>query len=314
MFGISIKTLVFVLFVFASLFEGNLLSFNDQNQTTLMFVGDVMMARGVEYKIQKYGQGDFKFPFFKIQSFLTGADLLFGNLEGPISNRGVKVGSIYSFRMNPMAIEGLKYAGFDVLSLANNHAFDYSRIAIEDTLKILKDNGIDYVGAGFNKKEAYTPLIKTIKETKIAFLAFTNLGTRNWEAGENQTGIAWLDESNLIKSIGEARQKADIVIISFHMGEEYKTEADETQKYWAHLAIDNGADLVIGHHPHVIQEIERYKDKYIAYSLGNFVFDQDFSQEVKEGLILKVIIRNKKIFKAEPIKIKINNYFQPELF
>jgi poly-gamma-glutamate synthesis protein (capsule biosynthesis protein) len=314
MFGISIKTFIFVLFVFASLFEGNFLSFNDQREITLMFVGDIMMARGVEYKIQKYGQGDFKFPFLKIQPFISEADLLFGNLEGPISNKGVRVGSVYSFRMNPEVIEGLKYAGFDILSLANNHMFDYSRIAIEDTLKILKDSGIDYVGAGFNKKEVYTPLIRTIKETKIALLAFTNLGTRNWEAGESQAGIAWLDENNLIKSIKEAKQKADIIIISFHIGEEYKTEADERQKYWAHLAIDNGADLVIGHHPHVIQEIEKYKNKYIAYSLGNFVFDQDFSKEVREGLILKVIIRNKKIFKVEPIKIKINNYFQPELF
>lgn len=104
-----------------------------------------------------------------------------------------------------------------------------------------------------------------------------------------------------------------MVIVSFHFGEEYQSKSNSIQKFWAKLAIDSGADLVIGHHPHVIQEIEKYKGKYIAYSLGNFVFDQGFSQETMRGLLLKVIIENGKIKEVIPIEIKINKFFQPEI-
>jgi poly-gamma-glutamate capsule biosynthesis protein CapA/YwtB (metallophosphatase superfamily)/DNA-binding beta-propeller fold protein YncE len=280
---------------------------------TLFFVGDVMLDREVKKAIEKYGEGDFKFSFLKISPLLKEADILVGNLEGPVSDKGKKVGSIYSFRMDPKAIEGLKFAGFDILSLANNHIFDYGREALEDTFLRLQDAGIDYLGGGFNEIEACSPKIKEIKGTKIAFLAFTNLGSPFWQAKSATSGICWLDKENLEKGIKGAKNKADLVIVLFHFGNEYEKKPNIEQKDFAHFAIDSGADLVVGDHPHVIQEIEEYKGKYITYSLGNFVFDQAFSKETMEGLVLKVIVEEKKIKEVSQIKFEINQYFQPEI-
>ena len=184
---------------------------------------------------------------------------------------------------------------------------------MEDTFLRLREAQIDYVGGGFNEKEAYSPVIKEIRGIKIALLAYTNLGSENWKAQKDRPGIAWLEEERLREDIKTAKEKADLVIVSFHFGEEYQTKSNSLQKFWAHLSIDSGADLVIGHHPHVVQEIEEYRGKYIAYSLGNFIFDQGFSKETMEGLLLKVIIENTKIKEVIPIEIQINKYFQPEI-
>jgi len=292
----------------------------NKEEITLMLVGDIMLDRGVEYMVEKYDDGDFKFPFLKIADELKKADILFGNLEGPISDKGTKVGSIYSFRNDPKAIEGLSYAGFDVISLANNHAFDYGREALEDTFLRLKTAGIDYVGAGFNEGEAYggsTPVIKEIEGTKIGFLAYTNLGPETWKATERNSGIAWINENDfekIKKDIENAKSQADILIVSLHSGEEYLSELTQFQIEFSKAAIDAGANIVIGHHPHVIQRNEKYKDGWIFYSLGNFVFDQAFSEKTMQGQIVEVLIENGKIKEVIPKEVKINNYFQPEVF
>lgn len=278
----------------------------------LMFVGDIMLDRGVEYMVKKYGEGDYSFPFLKIADYLEKADILFGNLESPISDRGKKVGSIYSFRARPEAIEGLEYAGFDIVSVANNHIFDYGKEAVEDSFKRLREAGIDFAGGGFSEKEACSPIIKEIKGIKIGFLAFTNLGSLTWQAKEDLSGICWLDEK-IKERIKEAKENSDLVIVSLHSGEEYQSQPTSEQRYFSHLAIDAGADLVVGHHSHVVQLIERYKQGYIAYSLGNFVFDQGFSEETMKGLLLEVLIKNAKIEKVIPREIKINKLFQPEI-
>jgi len=280
---------------------------------TLIFVGDIMLDRGVELAVKKYGNGDFKFPFLKIADSLREANILFGNLEGPISDKGVKVGSIYSFRADPESIEGLKFAGFDVLSLANNHIFDYGREAMEDTFLRLEKVGINYIGGGFNENEAYSPTLKEVKGVKIAFLAYTNLGSPYWSAKGDKSGIAWLTEEKLKEGVEKAKENADLVIVSMHFGDEYKLSSNSEQKYFAHLAIDSGANLVIGHHSHIVQEIEKYKNGYIVYSLGNFIFDQNFSEETMKGLMLKVLVKDDKIKEVIPIEIKINRFFQPEI-
>lgn len=280
---------------------------------TLMFVGDIMLDRGVEYLIKKYGNNDWRFPFSQIADFLQPADILIGNLEGPISDKGQKVGSIYSFRSNPAATDGLTFAGFDILSIANNHVFDYGRMAMEDSFLRLKENGIDYIGGGFNESEAYSPIVKEIKGVKIAFLAYTNLGSPNWAARDDKSGIAWLEKEKMEEEIKKAKDKADLVIISFHYGEEYAAEPNQFQISISQTAIDAGADLVVGHHPHVVQKVEQYKKGWIAYSLGNFVFDQSFSEKTMTGLLLKVLIENDEIKEAIPIGVKINKYFQPEI-
>lgn len=281
------------------------------NTQTLMLVGDIMLSRAVGEKMKK--ENNWHWPFLKIADYLEEADLLFGNLEGPISDKGRNVGSIYSFRADPQVIEGLKYAGFEILSVANNHLGDWGKEAMEDTFRILKENGIDYVGGGYNEVEAHSPIIKELDRNKIAFLAYTDLGSRYWMARGNNSGIAWIDKERIQEDIKRAKIQAGIVIVSIHTGEEYAIHSNAIQRSLARTAVEAGADLVIGHHPHVIQEIEKHKDSYITYSLGNFVFDQTFSLETKHGWILKILIESGKIKKVMPIDIEISNDFQPAL-
>ncbi|MDI6883217.1 MAG: CapA family protein [Patescibacteria group bacterium] len=288
----------------------------EDSKITVLAVGDIMLDRGVEYIIKTKGEGDYKFPFLRIAQDLEKADILFGNLEGPISDKGERVGSQYSFRAEPESIEGLTFAGFDVLSLANNHLLDYGREALESTMRILNRNKIIFVGAGFEEKEAFSVKIKEIKGTKIGFLAFTNLGPEIWKASQENSGIAWFSERDIEKvkqDIKKTKEKVNVLIVSFHSGEEYTEEPTPSQIYFARSFIESGADLVLGHHPHVIQRIEKYQSGWIAYSLGNFVFDQGFSQETMEGLMLEIIIENKKIKELNPQKIKISELFQPYL-
>jgi len=280
----------------------------------LFAVGDIMFDRGVELNIKKNGNGDFRFPFLRIADDLQKADILFGNLEGPVSNQGRNVGSIYSFRADPKVIEGLKYAGFDVLSLANNHMFDYGREALEDTFKRLEEADIDYIGAGLNEQEAYSPLIKEVNGTKIAFLAYTDLGPESWKATEEYSGMAWINEEDMeiIKNdIEKAKQESDILVVSLHSGNEYSIIPSFFQSYFFKACIDAGADIGIGHHPHVVQDIEEYGNGWIAYSLGNFVFDQGFSEETMESCLLRITIKDKKIKEVSSQKIKISDLFQP---
>ena len=298
----------------ASLSNTKLKEINVLNETkvSLLFVGDIMLSRGVAGQIKKNNPD---YPFLLAADITQEADLAFGNLEGPISSRGEKQGSIYSFRADPSVVEGLKFAGFDILSLANNHIFDYGSTALLDTISYLGENNIDSVGAGKYFSEANQPVIKEIKNTKIAFLAYTNLYPRSLAAEEETPGISLFELEGIKKNIHQLKEikKADIVIISLHWGEEYQNRSNEAQQKIAHGLAEAGADLIIGHHPHVIQEIEFYKGSWIAYSLGNFIFDQSFSPETMEGLALSVDIKNKEISKIQPLRVRINNTFQPEI-
>jgi poly-gamma-glutamate capsule biosynthesis protein CapA/YwtB (metallophosphatase superfamily) len=294
----------------------------EKEEIKIILVGDIMLNRGVKDMIDKYGGGDFKFPFLKIADYLNEADIVFGNLEGAISDKGRKVGSINSFRFNPKSTEGLTFAGFDILSVANNHTLDYTSEALTDTFSKLKEVGIGYVGGGVNATEAGLPVIKEINgstespPTKIAFLAYTNLGVPAWLPSESSPGINVVDEENIeeIKEqIKAAKQKADILIVSLHAGNEYTQNLTKFQTDFSKAVIDAGADLVVGHHPHVVQPLGEYGQGYIAYSLGNFIFDQDFSEETMKGLLLKVTIGDNQIKEVVPVGIKINNFFQPEI-
>lgn len=285
----------------------------EDSTLSLFFVGDIMLDRGVESMVDNYGKGDFRFPFLKIKEDLERADILFGNLEGPISERGLDVGGLYSFRFNPKSIEGIVYAGFDILSLANNHMIDHQAVALEDTMDILKENSIEYVGAGFNEEEAFPLKIIEKEEVKIGFLAFTDLCPLVWRASENSSGIACIEDTEeVIEKIRESKNSSDILIVSLHSGVEYREDPSPAKTSFFKKCIDSGADLVVGHHPHVVQKTEKYNQGWIAYSLGNFVFDQSFSQETMESVILKVEIKNKKIEQVSTENLIINQYFQPE--
>ncbi len=284
---------------------------DDSKPVTLLFVGDIMLSRLIGDIMAR--NNDWRYPFLETADFLKNADITFGNLEGPISARGTKVGSIYSFRSDPRAIEGLMYAGFDVLSIANNHIWDYGADAVRDTLTILKDAGIGVIGGGMNYQEAHAPLIKETSGVKIAFLGYTDLIPSSLDSKTARPVIAFLDIDRAISDVKEARKLADLVVVSLHWGNEYEITPNHNQERIAKSLIDAGAQLIIGHHPHVVQPIEEYGGGYIAYSLGNFVFDQNFSPETKKGLALKVILKNKKISQMMPVEITFTSSFQPYL-
>lgn len=277
----------------------------------LMFVGDIMLSRNVGKTM--LSKKDFQWPFLKIGEHTRKANIFFGNLEGPISDKGYNVGSIYSFRADPKSAQSLIFAGFDVLSVANNHIGDWTRLAMEDTLRILKENNIEYAGGGFSQKEARSAKIVEVKGMKFAFLGYTAIGPKTTEAKGEKSGIAWLDKKAMVHDIAEAKNISDFVIVSAHFGEEYQTQSNKSQQDFAHTAIDSGAKLFIGHHPHVIQETEKYKDGFIAYSLGNFIFDQNFSKETMQGLLLTVRVRNKDIAEIVQTKVNISPEFQVSL-
>lgn len=286
----------------------------EKTQITFFAAGDIMLDRGVEYKIEKIGNGDFKFPFLKIADELKKADIIFGNLESVISDKGRNVGSVNSFRADPKAVEGLVYAGFDIVSVCNNHALDYTGEALEDSLKRLKTAGIKHVGAGFSEKEAFSSKILEVKNTKFGFLAYSNLGSKYWRAEGENSGIATVSDNDLKeikKEVSEAKKEVDILVVSFHWGDEYSASPNGFQELWGRAIIDAGADLVLGHHPHVGQPLEKYNNGWIAYSLGNFVFDQWFSKETMQGFLLEMKIENKKIKEARLRQVIINNDFQP---
>lgn len=260
--------------------------------TKIYFVGDIMLNRGVESSVNKNFNGDF-YELFKNTSVLKEADILFGNLEGPISSVGNNVGSKYSFRMSPNVLPAIKKVGFNMFSFANNHVGDWNVSAFENTLSLLRENEISFTGAGINKTEARQPTIIKKNNTSFGFLGFSDVGPKWMEAKENKSGILLVDDPDFSSIISQAKEKVDVLIVSIHFGVEYEKVHNKKQEKVARLAIDSGADMIIGHHPHVVQDVEYYKDKPIFYSLGNFIFDQHFSRETMRGLVVMTTFEGK---------------------
>jgi LAS superfamily LD-carboxypeptidase LdcB len=279
--------------------------------TKIYFVGDIMLARGVESSVNKNFNGDFS-ELFKNVPELKEADILFGNLEGPISNNGNNVGSIYSFRHKLLILPALKEAGFDVLSFANNHVGDWNVKAFNDTLTHLKDYGILVTGAGENKVVAETPAIIEKNDIRFGFIGFSDVGPNWMQAKESSSGILLASDPNYASIISKAKEDCDFLFVSIHFGEEYKKTHNKRQENLAHTAIDNGADMVIGHHPHVIQDIQEYKGKIIIYSLGNFIFDQYFSEDTMKGMVFEIVFEDGGITTTRQKEVILNRSYQPK--
>jgi len=243
-----------------------------------MAVGDVMLARTVGERVLAEGP---EAVFAGVLPTLAMADLLAANLECVISDRGEPEDKAYVFRAPPQAIGSLAHAGVDILSLANNHAFDYGVDALADMLPGLRAVGIVTVGAGADAEAAHAPVIVERNGLRVAFLAYvdvpvegrTGFDTRSWAAGPDQPGLAWAEPQAIAFDVAAAGLRADVVIVLMHFGLENRRDVTASQRTLAHGAIDAGADLVLGAHPHVLQPVEEYNGGLIAYSLGNFVFD-----------------------------------------
>jgi len=280
---------------------------------TLVAGGDVMLSRHVGTKIRE--AGDPLMPWRKIADIFAAADIAFVNLEAPFYDQDPPVTEGMIFKVEPENIAGLTHAEINMVSLANNHAKNKGNAGLEYTMNYLNQHDIDYSGAGNNYQHAHTPGIIEAKDKKIAFLSYTYSDGANFESTSNQEkpDIAFMDVTQMQKDIEKAQEQADTIIVSMHAGYEYTPTPNQQQKDFAHVAIDSGADLVLGHHPHVVQTTEVYNDKFIIYSLGNLVFDQMWSEETREGVIARLNFRNADLQKAEFIPIKIENYNQPRL-
>jgi len=261
---------------------------------SIFFVGDMMLDRGVEARMKKYG---FTYPFEKIAPFLNNGDIVFGNLEGTIVKDPPHFpdGSL-RFAFSPDVLEVLSFAGFNILSLANNHTDNMYADGLAQTRSFLKNTGIKAVG-----DPALCEEHSLEEEQDIVFLAF------------NKTFPFNCSDEKIAQIVEEADglYSEQLLIVSFHWGAEYQNVSSSVQKKLAHLVIDSGADLIIGHHPHVVQEIEEYGGGMIFYSLGNFIFDQDFSLETQQGLIVKLeVVSDKLIYEIFPVQIDAS---QPRL-
>lgn len=268
----------------------------DSSSFTLISTGDIGLVRDINYKILQ--ANDPNLPFSKIAGYTKNADLTITNLEGPlIQNCPVSLTG-FTFCGEAENVSGLAFAGIDAASLANNHTTNYGLEGLSETAELLKTNGIRPFG--LDGQIEYINL----KGKKIALVGFVELGT-NWAGLNNATS------ENVSKLAREASGSSDIVVTAFHWGNEYTRKPTESQVSLAHIAVDNGADLVLGNHPHWIQDSEIYKGVFITYAQGNTIFDQDWSQETKEGVLYKFEFRNGKFTKIDEKFTIIENNFQP---
>ena len=279
-------------------------------EATFIAVGDMMLSRTVAKRMRQYGGG---YPFASTSLFIQEADIAFGNLETSITPGPDVQPFEMSFRADPEAARALKDAGFDVLSLANNHTPNFGREGLADTLRYLDQQGIAHVGAGMDSTEAGEPTFITVKGITFAFLAYNDYDVvpASYEARLDHAGTALMDIEAMTDAVHAAQQYADIVIVSMHAGNEYEPTPNDSQIAFAHAAIDAGAEMVIGHHPHVVQTAEVYRGKYIFYSLGNFIFDQMWSQETREGLVLKATFTKEGLSSLSYHPVLIEDYAQP---
>ena len=233
-------------------------------------VGDIMLAGRWKAALIKKG---YDFPFAGIRSALAGADINLANLESPIATKGTEyIAKQFRFRASPELAPALRKAGFQLVSLANNHSMDFGGQALVETMENLKAAGVAWIGAGENLEEARKMALYTVKGKKIAFLGYSLTQPTAFFAGQQRPGTVPGYEKLVAADVASARRQADYVIVSFHWGKEGSGSVQSYQRNAAHRAIDAGADAVIGHHPHVLQGVERYNGGIIFYSLGNFTF------------------------------------------
>jgi poly-gamma-glutamate synthesis protein (capsule biosynthesis protein) len=223
--------------------------------------------------------------------------------------------------MDPSVIPVMAGAGIDILSVANNHVGDYGRASYVDTLARLKENEILYTGGGNNASEAETPTIIEKYGMKIGFLGFSDVGPEWMKAEEDKPGLLLANNPRFSEIIENASKQVDFLVVSFHFGDEYKDKHNQRQETLAHKAVDAGAKLVIGSHPHVIEDTEIYSKKdctqssctsLIAYSLGNFIFDQSFSEKTMQGMLLQIKLSSDGSMSMQKNIVKLNKVFQPE--
>lgn len=275
-------------------------------------VGDIMLAgRGST----SFSRDGYDYPFAATVAALKNGDLAIGNLEAPLAAGGAEFSSKrFRFRGDPKAAAALKRAGFTVLTLANNHMLDYGEQGLLETLHHLDTQGIKHSGAGKTLSAARREAFVTCNDRTIAFLSYSLTFPEEFYAGSSRAGTAPAYPPYYEKDIARAKAKADFVVVSFHWGQELATLPKQYQVLTARNAVNAGADLIIGHHPHVLQGIEQYKNALIFYSLGNFAFGS-WSKSSDRSIIARITLDNG-LTEAELIPLNVLNsdiHFQPAI-
>jgi len=287
---------------------------SDPDTFILGATGDIMLGSWLIDALEAWGAS---YPFGEVEPVLRSTDLLVGNLESPFLSDTTGVApaeKTYTFAVPPGIVETLTAGGFDLVGLANNHILDYGQAGLFETWDVLDSAGIAHVGTGRTKEEAHRHVTIEREGRRVAFLAYSHTFPEEFWATADQPGTAHASDAGLAREVVRADAEADLVVVMFHWGGEMLEVPREYQRILARIAIDNGADLVIGHHPHTIQPLEWYRGGLIAYSLGNFVFGS-YTTTAK-GALLLVRFSDDRPVGADLYPIDVNNFrrdFRPGL-
>ena len=261
-----------------------------------------MFCRGVRRQILR--AHDPALPFRKIAPLLAGSDIAFVNLEAPFSDQGRYLESGLIFHSPPEAIAGLELAHIAIASTANNHARDCGPHGVAFTISWLRSHGIEPLGSSESASRTHQGVVLVRNGVRFGFLGYTfDQQNGNWR--DIDARIAITDLAALCRDVTALRKRSDVVIVSMHNGVEYVPKPNKAQIAFAHAAIDAGATLVIGHHPHVVQPEEKYKGGLIFYSLGNFVFDQYQRQATQHGEIVQISFLGADILATHIMPVRI---------
>lgn len=282
-------------------------------KVSLIAVGDIMLGRSVGDQVIKKGP---QIVFAGVQSILDTADIRVGNLECALTDVGTPENKTFPLKAPPAAASALALGKIDLVSLANNHAMDYGFAGLEAAQKTLSQAGIASVGAGANFDQAHSPVILQRNGLRLAFLAYLDVpeetsgfDAHTWIATATQPGLAWADPDQITADVAAAKRDADVVIVLLHSGLEiadYMSIITIEQRLEARAAIDAGAALVIGSHPHQLESLELYHGGLIAYSLGNFVFD-DYRGIANASIILRVNLTDAGVQSYDYVPVLIDN-------
>jgi len=277
---------------------------NGQSQEIVILgSGDTMMGSWAESLISDSG---YAYPFQHLQSEISGADIFFTNLEAPFGTTGAAFDKRFTFRVNPSLVDVLLAGEINLVSLANNHTMDYGADCLNETIDTLEKNNIKYAGAGFSLKEARKPAIIEVKGKRIGFLSYSLTFPEEFWATDTTAGTCFPYESFVFADVKSLKQTTDFVIVACHWGAELTEQPKPYQTKFGHRLIDSGANLILGHHPHIVQGIENYKGKYIVYSLGNFIFGS-YSESARDSFLFRLTLREPGETIAQIIPINVYN-------
>ena len=281
----------------------------------LAFVGDVMLARALGDQIR---WSNIAYPFEHVAEVLNSADFAVANLESALGDIGYPAPKAYTFQAPPDAAKSISLGGFDLVSLANNHALDYGIESLSQGIDLLAVEEVASVGAGMNEAAARAPYLVTIGGVQLAFLSYVHVpiessgfDTESWRAIGESPGVAWAEPEVIAADVAEIRPKADHIIVLLHSGNEGVRAPSEAQRDAAYAAIDAGATAVVSHHAHILQGIEQRGNGVIFWGLGNFAFD--FNLTLQRSAILHLSVTQQAIDSWWFTPITIQTDGQPRL-